>query len=198
MREKLVEKIGEGRYRECFAFENSDLCVKRLKPFIKKNYFGMEFKFETQKYVRRKFGIESLNQKEFEIIDDLPQWFGRYIPNEVFLKDDLIYMSRPKDFDGSYSRTIQEHGRVDNPTFWRGVEDIVKMIEKNKLWFFDIFHYGNNLIVNKEYKCHWRPVVIDFKRLGSSSYPFQLNLRFEEQKRNKFYRRLNRFYDSFM
>ena len=40
------EIIAEGTYRQCYATQNPNLCVKILKPNIIKQYFGFKFDFD--------------------------------------------------------------------------------------------------------------------------------------------------------
>lgn len=66
-----------------------------------------------------------------------------------------------------------------------------------ELYFFDVFHYGNNVIVKKLSETESFPMIVDFKRVGWKSYPLQPQLAFLSERRKKFFRRLGRFEKTF-
>jgi hypothetical protein len=53
---------------------------------------------------------------------------------------------------------------------------MINIMASNKLWFFDIFHFGNNILVQRISENKFKPIIIDYKRLGWLSYPLQINL----------------------
>ncbi len=183
---QFYEKIGEGRHRDCFAVAGEDLIAKKLKPGVKNS--GIL----TGRLFRR-----DVNREEYELYRRFPSGLGKYLPSYVELKEDILLMERIVDFDGSYSKTVLEHGKVANENFWKDVDSIVEILTRERLWLFDIFHYGNNIVVKKTTPEIFRPVIIDFKRVGWQAYPAQLNLIFESERRKKFYRRLSKFIEKF-
>ena len=82
---KINEIIGEGTYRKTYATQNADLCVKRMKPNISKQYFGFNFNFEMNRYLKIKFGISDLNKLEFNQISKLPETLNAYVPSNIKL-----------------------------------------------------------------------------------------------------------------
>ena len=68
---------------------------------------------------------------------------------------------------------------------------------KYKLWFFDVFHLGNNIVIQRLDFDRFKPIIIDFKRSGWASYPLQLNLILDSQKEKKLLRRYERFREMF-
>ncbi len=183
---KLAEKIFEGHHRECFAISGKNLIVKKLKPGPKILWI------KTDWFYRR-----NVNREEYDLYRSLPDSLMKYFPSFVELKDDMLIMERITDFDGRFSKTVLEYGRVANEFFWKDVETIVEILKDENLWLFDIFHYGNNMVVKKVSEEVFRPVIIDFKRMGWSSYPLQINLLFESECRKKFHRRLKKFIKKF-
>ncbi len=179
---QLAEKIFEGHHRECYAVAGQNLIVKKLKPRPK------IFWIRADRFYRR-----NVNREEYDLYRCLPVTLREYFPSYVELKDDMLIMERITDFDGSFSKTVLEYGRVANEYFWKDVETIVEILKKERLWLFDIFHYGNNMVVKKVSEKVYRPVIIDFKRMGWNSYPLQVNLLFESECRKKFHRRLKKF-----
>lgn len=188
----LREKIGEGRYRECFAL-GTNLCVKKTKVKMVKTYWGFNVSFNMKLYIWLKFRTRNFNRKEYEIFLNLPTELQDYIPRSIRMEEELIIMERPRDFDGVYSKTAQKSGLISNPIFWKHVENIADILLRNNLFFLDIFYHGNNIIVKKISPDEWKPILIDVKRLGFYTYPFQLNLIFKSQQRKKFLRRMERF-----
>ena len=89
-----TEIIGEGSYRDCYATQNPDLCVKRMKPNINKQYFGFNFNIDMDKYLKFKFGISDMNKFEFNQITKLPKTLKAYIPSIVQLTDLGLIMGR--------------------------------------------------------------------------------------------------------
>ena len=183
---QLAEKIFEGHHRECFAVAGKNLIVKKLKrrPKI--------FWIRADKLYRR-----NVNKEEYDFYRSLPSSLREYFPSYVELKDNMLIMERITDYEGEFSKTVLEYGKVTNEYFWKDVETIVEILTKERLWLFDIFHCGNNMVVKKVSEKVYRPVIIDFKRMGWHSYPLQINLLFESECRKKFHRRLKKFIKKF-
>ena len=130
---KTTEIIGEGTYRQCFATQNPDLCIKKLKPKIIKQYFGFNFNLNMKRYLKIKFGILDMNKSEFNQITNLPEGLKAYIPSNVKLTEAGLIMGRPKDYTGEYSRNIIEFGKVRNEYFWNCVDEICTVFEESNL-----------------------------------------------------------------
>jgi len=194
---KIGDKIGEGRYRQCFAVSGTNLCVKKPKERLRKTYFGFQMSLSMKLYTFFKFLTTNFNQREYQIFCSLPAELKDYLPDIIKLVDNLLFLQRPKDFDGAYSTTVQKMGAINNASFWEHIDRIVDVLVKNNLFLLDTFYFGNNIIVQRISREEWRPVLVDVKRLGFYTYPLQLHLVFKSQQRRKFLRRLQRFKNFF-
>ncbi len=194
---KMVEIIGEGTYRQCYVTQNPDLCVKKLKPNIIKQYFGFKFNLNMKRYLKIKFGILDMNKFEFDQISKLPEELVDYIPSNIKLTEEGLIMGRPKDYTGEYSANIIEFGKVRNEYFWKCVDEICVVFEENNLWFQDVFFKGNNVLVKKVSNDKFVPIMIDLKNVGKKLHPVQFNLMLRSEQKRKFYRGFNRFKTEF-
>ncbi len=184
---KPGKKIGEGHFRECFEVEGDPgLCIKKLRPDL-----GVLQKLHLFLLNR------DVNKEEFLTYSSLPVELRPYFSPVVDLKEDHLVAGRPVDFDGNPSRSLSEYGKVRNEYFWKDIDIIVSLFRKYDIWFFDAFRLGENVFVQKLTDKEWKPVIVDYKRLGWKSYPVQLNLLFNSERKKKFFRRLNRFEESF-
>jgi len=137
--------------------------------------------------------LRDINQEELEIWQNLPENLKEYFPKKYEKRGKLLISERPKDFDGTFSKTLIEYGSINNINFWESIDFIVHQMVDHKLRFFDIFHIGNNILVQRISEDVYKPIIIDCKRIGWSSYPLQINLLLDSEKKKKFYRRFNRF-----
>lgn len=190
---ETVELIGEGCYRYCYATQSPDLCVKRMKSNINKQYFGFNFNVSMQKYLKIKFGISDMNKLEFDQITQLPEALKVYIPSNIKLTNEGLLMGRSRDYTGKYSRNLIEFGKVRNKYFWNCVDEICNIFEENNLWYHDVFFKGNNLLVKKISRHKFVPIMIDLKEIGKTLNPIQFNLMLRSERKKKFYRRLREF-----
>lgn len=204
----LGEKIGEGRYRECWAVEDDpNICIKTVRrepypitpdlPLAKIINLIMERVHELGSYKI------PANEWEIEVIEKLRSRLNGYLPVEARLeKHDrhgkILIMTRPMDYDGNYSKTVRDHGPVNNRAFWRHIDEIVGLMLANDIFLFDIFHCGQNILLNKVSEDEYMPIIIDFKRFGAKSYPLQPNLLMKSERKRKFLRRLKDFKQKFM
>ena len=154
-------------------------------------------KFPQKKYISLKYGIENLNQYEINIIKNLPKELNPYIPKKISLEKEILIMERIKNYDNNYSKSLQEIGKIDNNFFWDDIYNIKSIFDKNELYFLDIFFCGNNIMVKKESETKFKPIIIDFKKIGRTMYPFQFNLIFKSEQKKKFNRRFNKFIETF-
>ncbi len=182
MNMELSEKIGEGHHRECFAVDGENLIVKKLKR-----------KKQRSCFLKKLLPVRNVNAEEFQLYKSLPGSLKEYLPSYMEMKDDILIMERITDYDGNFSKTVLEYGRIENDNFWEETERIARILTEEKVWMFDIFHHGNNIVVKKISEDTFIPVLIDFKRVGWRAYPLQLNLLFEKEKRKKFRRRFGSF-----
>lgn len=180
-------KIGEGHFRECYTIKDEPaLCIKMLKKnitFLQRLHLNL---------LRRK-----MNEDEYNTYNQLPASLKPYFNPIVSVTQNFVVTSRPMDYDGSHSRSVADYGKVSNTHFWKEVEKVVRLFEKHNLWFLDAFQLGSNVFVQRLSEDHWQPIIIDYKRHGWKSYPLQLNLLWDSQKKKKFFRKYHRFVESF-
>ncbi len=180
---RLAEKIGEGHLRECFAIKGKPgLCVKRLKP-------GLSLLQRLHLRLLRR----GMHRLEYKTYRRLPPKMKPYFNPVISVAPDHLVAARPLDFDGSHSRPVSHHRQIANKAFWKEVDNLISLFEKYNIWFFDAFQLGENVFVQKLSPTHWRPVIVDYKRQGWRSYPAQLNLLLDSEKKKKFYRKYRRF-----
>ncbi len=184
---QLAEKIGEGNFRECFAVVGEPgLCVKRLKSDL-----------DLLQRLHLRLLRPRMNAEEYETYNRLPELLKPYFNPVIDAQPDYLVTARPLDYDGSHSRPVCDYGRVANKYFWKEVEKIIELFEAYNIWFFDAFQIGTNVFVQKLSPEKWKPIIVDYKRLGWKSYPVQLNLLVDSEKKKKFYRKYRRFVQSF-
>ncbi len=184
---ELAEKIGEGNFRECFAVKGEPgLCIKRLKP-------GLGFLQRLQVIVLRR----RMNQEELNTYNNLPEELKPYFNPILDAKREYLLTARPLDHDGIHSKPVRDYGKIANEAFWDDVENIVRLLDKNKIWFFDTFQVGTNIFVQRLTEKTWKPVIVDYKHLGWKAFPMQFNLLFDSEKRKKFFRSYRRFEQRF-
>ena len=194
---ETVKIIGEGTYRHCYATPNPDLCIKKMKPNIVKQYFGFKFNIYMERYLKFKFGISDINRVEYRQIAKLPEPLKAYIPSNIELTKEGLIMGRPRDYNSDYSVSMIEFGKVRNEYFWNCVDEIRAVFDESKLWYQDVFFLGNNVLVKKVSKDKFVPIMIDLKNIGKNFDPIQFNLLLRSEQRRKFYRRFNRFKTAF-
>ena len=173
--------IGTGRYRGCYALPGSDQCLKVLKP-LRWSYRSLA----THLW-------RDINREEIDIWSQIPDSMKSFFPNSISKNGNMLISHRPKDYDGTYSKTIEDLGSISNEYFWDAVDFISEEMIIHKIWLFDVFHLGNNIVVQKITKDKLIPIIIDCKRYGYWSYPLQIHLLSDKEKRKKLLRRLKRF-----
>lgn len=183
---QLWKEIGMWNHRICYEIVDSDLCAKKIKPLT----------FHIRSLIAHIF--RDINQEELKIFNSLPDDLKTYFPDYYEKKNDMLISQRPKDFDGSFSKTLIEYGPIENVYFWESIDIIISLMTKHKLRFFDAFHQGNNIVVQKISEDKYKPIIIDCKRVWWAAYPLQVNLLFNSEKQKKFNRRIVQFKQSFM
>ncbi len=176
------QKIGEGTFRECFTVKEHDgVCVKVVKSDFT---FGRRMQAF---FMRRRTNI-----REFNRYSALPQEIKRYFNPIIEADTRYSVASMPRDYDGSFSKSVFAHGMVKNKPFWEEADRLYKILLEKELWYFDVFN-GKNMFVRKESDRVWLPVIVDFKRSGIEGFPLQLHLLLPSQKRKKMDRKYTRF-----
>ncbi len=184
---ELAEKIGEGNFRECFAVKGEPgLCVKRLRP-------DLGFLQRLQVIILRR----RMNQEELDTYNNLPEDLKPFFNPIMDATREHLLTARPLDFDGTHSKPVRDYGKITNSVFWKQVEEVVGLLDKHKIWFFDTFQVGTNIFVQRVSESMWKPIIVDYKHLGWKAFPMQFNLLFDSEKRKKFYRSYRRFEQRF-
>lgn len=187
-------KIGEGKHREVFRL--GDKALKILKLHIRKNYGLFHIDFPTNLYTKYRYGIDDFNEFEYrtykKFIERVPPEFkdrfsriyhaGR-LDGRSFSISDLVVNS-----DGSLSKPLSEYDIIDS-AFWRQIDELEEILASKEIPIMDIG--GENIMV-KEADGKMIPVIIDFKRYGRKTYPFQIWLFSEQRLISKMRRRFQR------
>lgn len=194
---ELRKIIASGRYRDCYATDNPGVCVKRLKTTVRKKYFWIEIWYPSKWYMRRKFGIWNFNAYEHQIYSSLPEELKPYIPSLIEIHNEDLVLERVRNASWLYSSTLEESWIIVDEVFWAHIHRIRDIFVQRQLWFLDVFHKWNNILVKQDEDGHSSPVLIDLKRLWRDTYPFQLNLLFPGQVAQKFTRRFENFKANF-
>ena len=187
------KKIGEGSYREVYMVRNK--AVKVLKHFIVKDYILFSIKYPTHYYTKLKFGIDDFNEHEFgnyselkipdEFKDNFAQIFGIEKNNgNSFSLCELIL-----DSDGNVSKSVKEHKNIKDIDFWKNLDKLEEFLIDNRIYLMDIRPEN---ILAKEINGSFIPVIIDYKRVGPQTYPFQFLLKSTNGIENKIRRRFER------
>ena len=179
---KLLEaqpkiKIGEGKFREVYALDNN-IALKLLKGTFLKKYSFFSISLPTAEYTKYKFGIDDFNVHEYEtfqkFIDFIPQnyqtSFAKPLMVGEFLGRSAIITQLVKNIDGSISKSLKNHGTINDPNFWRKFDELEQILSDNKIYMLDI-HDINILVQYSD--SGTVPVFFDYKRLGNQTYPFQ-------------------------
>ncbi len=175
-----AEKIGEGQYRE--VFRSGPFALKLLKKFRVRERWRHAWQLPLQPYVEEKYGIEDLNQHEFENYRKLAEvapadlrgnfcivhWAGYHQGHSVSLSDLTV------NDDGGLAQPLVREGRVLDPEFWRALNKIEALLLDTGLFFTGI--NPDNILVRKKDGVT-QPVIVDYKWLGREAYPLQFWLR---------------------
>lgn len=197
--DNLGEEIGKGNYRFCYALKNTDLSIKINRKFVIKNLAGIKVHFPAFIFSFLKFGTVNPNKKEYEILMSLPTSLRTYLPKHIEYRDGYLIQSRPKDYDGNYSISVYHHRAFKNEAFWNHVKIIENMLLEHEIYPLDIFRGGGNIMIQKLSETEWKPILIDFKRVGyrpfADSLDFKLVLKSEQRK--KFLQRMESFLQTY-
>ena len=194
-----AEKIGQGRYREVFRM--GDLALKVLKSHVRKNYGLFHIDYPMKVYTKYKFGIADFNQFEFEMyqgfIDRIPlnlrnRFYRIHSVDNVggrsYLLADLVL-----DDDGSLSKPLSKQGKSDNH-FWERVKELEEVLIDKEVPVLDI--RGENILVQNTAQ-GVIPVMVDYKRFGRKTYPFQFGLSSKKSMIKKQRRRFQRLREQY-
>lgn len=191
-------KIGEGRYREIYRISD-DIVIKVLKAKRTKSYGLFTVSYPTEVYTRRKFGVSDFNDEEYRnycrlagkipisLRSSFSAVFG-VVETCSGIRGSLAELVR--DYDGGVSLPLNQGASACEGTFWERLQELEEFLVNERIWLMDI--RGENLVVKRNYDGTSMPVFIDYKRIGSKTYPFQFLMRFESQIRRRMRRRFER------
>ncbi len=197
-REPLKHGSKGGRFREVYVVGPEGKHIAKLpRPIIHKKYPFGTVPMPGPAYTLLKFGNTNINKVEFENYKALPNSVRDvYTPKCRLIKGVLIE-ERVFDGDGTPSRSIDEHiaagETLDNEHFWKEVDTLRETLLADKAYLLGVFYGGSNIMVQKISPEVWKPVMVDFKRLGRRSYPFQPHLWSDANLEKKFLRQFERF-----
>ena len=173
----LKEKIGEGRYREVYRFE--DKALKILKPTVAKKYGPFKLNLPSRLYTLSQFGINNFNEFEYEIYNkfekrvplDFKKNFATIYEVGEIEKKSISLSELVLNEDGSLSIPLSNHTQIKDEHFWHKIDEIEKLLIKQEIMIMDI--RGENLLVRETNGCK-NPVLIDYKRYGKRTCLRQL------------------------
>lgn len=186
-------KIGEGTYREVYRISD-DYCAKVLRPTHLKDYFFFKVNYPTKAYIKYKFGIKDFNEYELNLFNniknrmpsDLDSSFAKIegIVNNALIQD-LV-----KNQDGSLSKSLLNYdSKIGNMEFWKKLQDIQEFFLDEDIFNFNV--KPDNILVKNDSE-NLIPVIMDYKRIGPRTYPFQPQLLIRSVAQQKIIRRFSR------
>ncbi len=175
-------KIGGGNLRDCYSIaDKPGLCIKIVKAELTPGRRFQAF-----------FFWKNTNVKEYQLYKTIPSEIKPYFNPVIEAEKEYVLTERPRNHDGSFASSVKSHHKISNASFWQHVKNLFQYLEENELWFFDVLN-GNNMFVQKNSETDWRPIVVDYKRLGWKAFPWQIYLAFNRGNRNKLRRRYRKF-----
>jgi hypothetical protein len=170
---------------------------------VKRYPLGVTVTYSMKLYTLLKYGVPDVMQYECNQWRRMPQELHPYLLREVTLSrtsngDRVLSADKVMDFDGMPSRSLNDMGKIANPSFWKAVEVICDSLERHNLVLLGVFHGGNQLLVQKVSELEWKPIILDLTKIGRRMYPFQPDLWFRFSLKKKFCRQLSRFRNRFM
>lgn len=81
---QLSQIIEIGRYRECYAIADTDLCCKKLKPL----------QIKVRSIITHYF--RDINQEEVEVYNTIPNELKSFFPKVTYRNGKMLVSQRPK------------------------------------------------------------------------------------------------------
>ncbi|MEK6825963.1 MAG: hypothetical protein AABY00_04205 [Nanoarchaeota archaeon] len=200
-----LRKIGEGRYREVYS--DGTHCYKVLKPVVRKQYTDevnviMHVDYPAQLYTALKFGIWDFNAHELSIYQKMkkvvPEEHMNFIAplERIETVNDMsaLVSKLIRDENGQVSPTLAEYGRIQDAEFWDSLNAAYFEFEEQG---FPLFNLNDTNIVIQTTAKGIRPVIIDIKRTGLQTFPFQPWLFFREQRLRKTLRAWHKVFERY-
>ncbi len=176
------KKIGGGNLRDCYSIANKPgLCIKIVKSEL-----------SLARKLQAFFFHKNTNIEEYRLYTTIPEQIRPYFNPVIEAEKAYMLTEMPRNYDGSYALPVKSHGKISNQVFWQHVNNLFNFFEENELWLFDVLN-GNNMFVRKDSDTDWRPVIIDYKRIGWKAFPWQVYLAFKWGRKKKLRRRYRKF-----
>lgn len=197
-REPLQHGKKGGRFRQVFLVgPGKDHVAKKQREMVRKKYPFGTVHYPSAVYGLLKFGNTNINKADYQNYLALPpEVRAQFAPKSRLLKGVMV-QEQVMDYDGSRSLSVDEHversGKIRNEHFWSDVDKLKEMLLDDESFLFGVFSGGANVLVQKKSPDVWRPMIVDFKRLGRRSFPFQVSLALKRNLKMKFDRHFERF-----
>jgi len=202
MEKEPLRHNSKSRYRDTFLVgPKKDHVAKIPKDAIEKNYPFGTVRYPIPPYTLLKFGNANINETDYENYQALPAVVREKFAAPTRMIQGVIVQERVMDYDATPSLSVEEetreHGKIGNVPFWKDIERLKKIFLSEGSPLLGVFHKGSNVVVKKMSADKWAPVIIDFKRLGGRSYPFQPHLLLRSELQKKFLRQFENFEEKY-
>ena len=179
---RLHRLIGHGTLRACYTIrEHPGVCVKIVRPDL-----GPLRRLQALAIRRRTNLVEARTYRR------LPPEIKPYFNPVLEAEPQFVVTRMPLNPDGTPARSVHAHGRITSDGFWKHVKQIHRSLAHHRLWLFDVLN-GRNMLVMERTPGDWRPLIVDYKRIGWKAFPWQVNLLLESERRRKLDRRYRTF-----
>jgi hypothetical protein len=193
-------KIGEGKFREVFLVDG--FVVKTLKPIFRKNYGLFTVNLPTNVYTKYKFGIPDFNEYELEVYKEFIDKVSEGLRDSFYHIYSVLYNEGKsyliaqviRDNNGQISQSLKQKGNVPESSFWQRIDQLEDLlIEKD----IPLLELNSSNIVARDLGNSVIPVLTDYKRFGSKTYPAQFWLVNRSERAKKIKRRFQILRDKY-
>jgi hypothetical protein len=151
--------------------------------------------YPTNFYSLVKFGISNFNEFEASeyqrIADKIPKELRNSFAHIRGVVDGILFQDLIKDSSGSPSRRLaQQEEYIYDKVFWHRMSQLKEFFLDENILNFNL--KPNNILVMERNPTETIPVILDYKRIGPRTYPFQPQLRIHAVAQQKLMRRFER------
>ena len=198
----MKKRIGTGKYRRVSTLGPNKV-VKQMRSRRVKHYGPVTIKYPMRLYHLLKFGTKDMNrleQKNYQKViknasRQLRTSFAGIIGIRTHKGRSILIMEKIKDYNRETSKSMNKTGKIKSKAFWKRMESIENYLLQNNIPLFDIT--AANIMVKKISEKNSIPVLIDFKRLGTRTYPFQPQYALKPFARGKVRRQFTRLREQY-
>gem|GEM_PF-7052581 len=130
---------------------------------------GVSYRIPSWAHGFIRYGNTDINRAEWDVYrryfsnppDELSNSFVRVRRHVRVKRGSVLVSETVKDFDGNYSRTLTDYGKVNNPLFWKRFDEVANWIVRNRIPLTD--WNSNNFVVKRVSATELIPVLIDYK-----------------------------------